>query len=194
MAPDFESDEWMSHADSDVLMAPLVARVKPFLWARLLMAIPCLATAAGIGFSLSTPESLPWVGIPLAVVLGVMGLTAFNAQCRVTVMPKGVRLSYWILFRTYLPAAVIASIDAAEWDTWSYGGYGIKGRPRSDKGLLLNASYDASGRADRGLLITTVDGRSYRIEASEPVKFAEQSRMILGTTPRNRPPSVGETK
>lgn len=175
-------------------MPPLVARVKLSLWARLLMAIPCLATVAGIGFSLRTPESLPWIGFPVAVALGVMGLTALNAQCRVTVMPKGVRLSYWILFRTYLPAAVIASVDAAEWDTWSYGGTGIKGRPRSEKGLLLNASYDASGRADRGLLITTLDGRSYRIEASEPVKSAEQARLILGITPRNSPTSVGEAE
>jgi hypothetical protein len=164
-------------------VTPLVARTKLSLWVRLFVAIPCLAAVAGIGFSLGTPESLPWVGIPLAVALGAMGITALNAQFGVTVMPKGVRVSYWILFRTYLPAAVIASVDAAEWDTWSYGGTGIKGRPRSKKGLMLNASHDDSGRADRGLLITTVDDRSYRIEASEPVKSAEQARLILGILP-----------
>lgn len=182
MTQDPVADGLMSGADQELPMLPLVARVRLSLWLRLFVAIPCLVTIVAIGFSLGAPESLPWAGFPIAVGLGVLGITALNAHCGVKVTQNGMLLSYWILFRTFLPASAVASIDAAEWDTWSYNGVGIKGRPRSEKGLLLNASYDASGNADHGLLITTLDGRSYRIEVSDPLKTAEQARLILGIT------------
>lgn len=166
--------------------ATVTSRIPLSLWLRLVIGGSfTLLTVAFTGAILEgeTDTGSPrfWVevvGIPLCIMLT---FTSFRAACTISVTPESVKLRFWVLFFTSIPAEQLEELRADEWDSWEFGGFGLKGdRPRGKKGLLLNATVDATGRGDRGILVRTRDGRTYRIEVADPEAFADTATTILG--------------
>ncbi|MGO1267530.1 hypothetical protein [Microbacterium gubbeenense] len=162
----------------------LVSRVRLSFWVRFMLGggFAAIAIVATVGTVNNLPiEPLVGVIVSLAVVASVvLAMTAAVAACVVTVDQRGVTLAFWVLYRTRIVASEIAELRADTWNSWDFGGYGIKGdRPSGKRGLLLNATVDGTGNGDVGILLRATDGRTFRVEVPDPHEFVRHADDLL---------------
>ena len=147
------------------------------------LAVALLSTAIG-----RLMEQVTWItGAELAGAVLALSLLVSSAvaSCTMRVASTGVTMTFWVLFRVHLSSADVAELRADEWNSWDFGGYGLKGGRR--KGWLLNASADGAGAGDKGILVRSTDGVVYRVEVHDPEKFSQRARVLLTNAPLHAP-------
>lgn len=127
---------------------------------RLLMLAPVpvlvvLAAAAGAGAGNGDPlTGMALIGFLALLPVGL----AFGSRAFVRVRDASVTVGFWPAFLTRFTLAEVVSIELIQVDAWrSHRGWGIKGKPRSEQGLLYSAGGDA------GIRFTLTDGRRYLV-------------------------------
>lgn len=165
----------------------LVSRVRLSLWVRgmLCAGFGVIAILATIDAVRSFPvEPIRGIFVSLvAIASAILAVSAAVAACGVTVDERGVTLTFWVLYRARIAPPEIAELRADTWDSWDFGGYGLKGdRPRGRRGLLLNATADGTGKGDRGIALRTTDGRTFRVEVPSPHEFVQRANALLASS------------
>lgn len=162
----------------------LWSEVRLSLWLRVLLTgsfgllVVALTVAAANrlsgGFSIL---GLLEVGGALAAL--ALAISSVRASCNIRVDEHGVTMRFWLLFRVQVSSTEVIELRADEWNSWDYGGYGLKGGRK--RGWLLNATADGTGAGDKGIVVCATNGRTYRVEVKDPEQFALQAIAVLFT-------------
>lgn len=126
-----------------------------YRWFQLAITAFIVAMLLVLYFDEETPGT---VQVIIAVILLISLVLIYAAHPWITVMPGTVQFGYFPLYRTTLPMADIRDIrEVSVQSMRKYGGFGVRGLARSDRGLLLG------GYPAFGLRFSTVDNRRYTI-------------------------------
>jgi hypothetical protein len=144
---------------------------------RLVLALPLIPTLALMIVFMSTDDETGPLGMAVAIGI-VLALIVVEQMmhAHITVRSDSVRMGFWPIFRRTIPFRDIAEVDAVKVDPMrDYGGWGVKGKSRSERGMLFSAG------GHHGLMVTTRDGRRYVATAREPMDdLAEALRAVTG--------------
>lgn len=162
----------------------VISRIRVSTWLRVMLAVSFGALTIALVAAATIRLASGWSVLALAEIAGAIVTAALLASslvasCTVRVSSGQVVVGFWVIFRARIPASDVVELRADEWNSWDFGGYGLKGGRK--KGWLLNATADGTGAGDEGVLIRTASGRSYRVEVRAPVQFAERAAALLGT-------------
>ena len=144
---------------------------------RLVLLLPIIPTMALVIVFTLADEDASTTGM-VTTILILLGLIVVEQlmHAYVTVRQDSVRLGFWPIFRRTIPLREIASVETMKIDPMrDYGGWGVKGKSRSEKGMIFSAG------GQYGLMVSTRDGRRYVATAREPLDdFAARLRMLSG--------------
>lgn len=132
---------------------------------RLVLLLPVIPTFVLVLVVMSVDEDTGPVAMAVTIVL-LLALIIVEQimHAFITLREDSVRMGFLPIFWRTIPYRTIASVDPVRIDPMrDYGGWGIKGKSRSEKGLLF------SGGGHHGVMITTLDGRRYVATSREPM-------------------------
>ena len=152
------------------------------MWLRVMLAVSFALLAVSLTSAAISrlTEGFNWISVAeLAGALLSLALVVSSAvaSCTMRVASTGVTMTFWVLFRARLSSADVAELRADEWNSWDFGGYGLKGGRK--KGWLLNATVNGSGAADKGVLVRSTAGVVYRMEVHDPERFSRRVNAVL---------------
>jgi hypothetical protein len=145
---------------------------------RLVLLLPIIPTMALVIVFMSTDEDASPTAM-VTTILILVGLIVVEQlmHAYVTIRPDAVRMGFWPIFRRTIPFSEIASVGTMKINPMrDYGGWGVKGKSRSEKGMLFSAG------GHHGLMITTRDGRRYVVTAREPLDEIVQVIQVRNRT------------
>lgn len=124
-----------------------------YLWFQVALTATIVALLAVLYFDNETPDA---VKVFIAVALFVVLVLIYTAHPWITITPGSIRIGYFPLYRRTLPMREVQDIRVVNIRPMrKYGGFGVRGLAKSDRGLLLG------GYPPRGLRFETFDGRRY---------------------------------
>lgn len=133
---------------------------------RLFLLIEGVAMLVLVGVLLAVDDDTGpvLIGVIVLVMLAIQGGLLFM-HAHITARQDSVTIGFWPLFRrTFryrdLQGAKVVEVDAMR----DYHGWGLKGKSRSDRGMLLG------GASAHGIAISTRDGRRYVVTSRQPVE------------------------
>ncbi|HLU35425.1 MAG TPA: hypothetical protein VKZ61_06620 [Thermomicrobiales bacterium] len=144
---------------------------------RLVLLLPAAPMLGLVFIFMLTDDGVGPVAMVTAGVLMVALIVVEQLMhAHITVRSDSVRMGFWPMFRRTIPFREIASVDAVKIDPMrDYGGWGIKGTSRSEKGMLFSTG------GHHGVMILTRDGRRYVVTAREPMDdLVETLRGLTG--------------
>lgn len=132
---------------------------------RLFLLVEGIGMLVLVGVPLGVDDDVsPQVMAVVIVAMLAIQSTLLFMHAHITASPDTLRIGYWPLFRRTFPYRTLAKVEKVEVDAMrDYRGWGLKGRSRSEKGMLLG------GASRHGIAITTRDGRRYVVTSQEPV-------------------------
>jgi hypothetical protein len=131
---------------------------------RLVLLLPLVPTLALAIIFMAADDASPTAMVTTILILVGLVIVEQFMHAYITIRPDEVRMGFWPIFRRTIPFHEIASVETMKIDPMrDYGGWGIKGKSRSEKGMLFSAG------GQHGLMITARDGRRYVATAREPL-------------------------
>lgn len=132
---------------------------------RLFLLVEAVGMLVLVGVLLAVDdEASPALKLGILAAMLAIQLALLFMHAHITAKPDGVTLGYWPLFRRTFRYRDLVSAEAVMVDAMrDWHGWGIKGRSRSEQGMLLG------GASRHGIALTTRDGRRYVVTSREPV-------------------------
>jgi hypothetical protein len=144
---------------------------------RVVLLLPLVPTLALVIVFMSTDDETGPVAMTVTIlILAALLIIEQLMHAWITVRSDSVRMGFWPLFRRTIPFREIESVDAVKIDPMrDYGGWGIKGTSRSERGMLFSAG------GHYGVMVMTRDGRRYVATSREPMDdLVETIRGLAG--------------
>lgn len=144
---------------------------------RLVLLLPIVPTLALVIVFMSVDDETGPVRMAVTIlILAALLIVEQLMHAHVTIRSDSVRMGFWPIFRRTIPFREIAAVDAVKIDPMrDYGGWGVKGTSRNERGMLFSAG------GHHGLMVTTRDGRRYVATTREPMDdLAETLRGLAG--------------
>lgn len=132
---------------------------------RLFLVIEGVAMLVLVGVLLAVDDETR-VAVRGAIIGGMLALQIAlqGMHAHVTAFRDSVRIGYWPVFRRTFRYRDLAGVEDVEVNAMrDYSGWGLKGRSRSENGMLIG------GASRHGIAISTHDGRRYVVTSREPV-------------------------
>lgn len=132
---------------------------------RAVMLLPLFPIAVLVFVMLVAQEGTrPWEYVLNGLLFGSTAIFALWMHAFLTVRADSVRIGFMPFFWRTIPLREIADVEAVDVDPMrDYRGWGIKGRSRQPKGMLL------SGGSHRAVRLTLRDGRRYLVTSPDSV-------------------------
>jgi len=144
---------------------------------RIVLLLPLIPTLALVIVFMAVDDDAGPVRTAVTIlILSTLLVVEQLMHAWITVRSDSVRMGFWPIFRRTIHFRDIAAVDAIEVDPMrDYGGWGLKGTSRSERGMLFSAG------GHYGVMVTTRDGRRYVATAREPMDdVAETLRALVG--------------
>jgi hypothetical protein len=132
---------------------------------RVFLLVEGVAMLVLVGVLLAVDDEVGPVTLVVAIVLIVaLQVGLFFMHGFITVRQETVRVGFWPLYWRTFRYCEIASVEAIQVDAMrDYRGWGLKGRSRGEKGMLLG------GGSPHGASLVLHDGRRYVVTSRGPV-------------------------
>lgn len=132
---------------------------------RLFLLIEGVAMLVLVGLLLAVDDDTGpvLIGVIVVVMLAIQGVLLFM-HAHITARQDSVTIGFWPIFRRTFRYRDLAGVEVIEVDAMrDYHGWGIKGKSRGEKGMLLG------GASDHGIALSTRDDRRYVLTSPDPV-------------------------